>query len=66
MGQSLEKYAKVIVETNEENPTPIATITDGTVEVTTGYKVRLVPYVFVPEDSNGKRLENEKRCKKPS
>lgn len=66
MNQSLERYAKVIVETDEENPIPIATITDGAVEVADGYRVRLIPYVFIPEDSNGKRLGNEKSCKKPN
>ena len=63
MGESLEKYAKVVVETDEENPIPIATITAGAVEVAEGYKVRLMPYVFVPEDSNGKRNGNEKSCR---
>ncbi len=66
MSESLGRYAEVVVETDEENPTPIATITDGAVEVANGYRVRLIPYVFIPEDSNGKRLGNEKSCKKPN
>ena len=66
MSESLERYAKVVVETDKQNPTPIATITGGAVEVAEGYRVRLMPYVFVPEDSNGKRLGNEKSCNKPN
>ena len=63
---SLENYQKIVVETDNENPTPLATITDGAVEFAKGYRVRLTPYVFIPEDSNGKRLGNEKSCKKPN
>lgn len=66
MEKSLERYTKVVVEIDEENPTPIATITDGAVEVADGYRVHMTPYVFIPEDSNGKRLGNEKSCKNPN
>ena len=66
MIKSLERYAKVIVETDEENPMPIATITDDTVEVADGYRVRLTPYIFVPETREMKsvrdKLKEYKTC----
>ena len=57
--ESLSKYAKVVVEVNEENPTPIATITDDAVEVAEGYRVQFTPYEFLPEDSDGIRDSRE-------
>lgn len=41
--KSLEDYTKVIIETEEENPTTIAVITSEEVEVADGYRVRLTP-----------------------
>lgn len=55
MKESLKNYSKVVVETDEENPTTIAEITEGTVNVADGYRVCLEPYVFRPEDSDGIR-----------
>ncbi len=41
--KSLEDYTRVIIETEEENPTTIAVITSEEVEVADGYRVRLTP-----------------------
>ena len=41
--ESLNKYTKIIVETDEENPVTIATVTDEVVEAADGYRVRLTP-----------------------
>lgn len=66
MSEPLGQYTKVVVETDEENPTTIAIITDGAVDVAEGYRVRLTPYVFTPEDSAGKHTGNEGKCNNPS
>lgn len=55
MSETLKDYTKIVVETDEENPTTIAEITEEAVNVADGYRVRLTPYVFVPEDSDGIR-----------
>lgn len=39
----LKDYAKIVVETDEENPTIIAVITSENIEAADGYRVRLVP-----------------------
>ncbi len=41
--ESLHEYTKVIIETDEENPITIATVTANDVEVALGYRVRLTP-----------------------
>ena len=41
--ESLCEYTRVIVETDEENPTTIATVTKSDVDVADGYRVRLTP-----------------------
>ena len=41
--KTLDKYTKIVVETDEENPVTIATVTDETVETAAGYRVRLTP-----------------------
>ena len=41
--KSLNKYTKIIVETDEENPVTIAAVTDEVVEAADGYRVRLTP-----------------------
>lgn len=41
--KSLEDYTRVIIETEEENPTTIAVITSEEAEVADGYRVRLTP-----------------------
>lgn len=35
----------IIIETNTENPVPVATITDNKVDVAEGYRVRVKPTV---------------------
>lgn len=40
---NLKDYTKVVVETDEENPTTIAMITSEDVLVADGYRVRLTP-----------------------
>lgn len=55
MSETLKDYTKIVVETDEENPTTIAEITEEAVNVADGYRVRLTPYVFVPEDRDGIR-----------
>lgn len=40
---SLKEYTKIVVETDEENPTTIATVTSEDVLVADGYRVRLTP-----------------------
>ena len=41
--RTLEEYTKIVVETDEENPIVIATITAGDTEVADGYRVCLRP-----------------------
>ena len=41
--ETLKDYTKIIVETDEKNPVTIATITNGEVDVTEGFRVRLTP-----------------------
>ena len=36
-------YDRIIIETDEENPVIIATITDDDIELADGYRVRLRP-----------------------
>lgn len=36
-------WTRIIVETDEENPTPIATITEDNIEMADGYRVRERP-----------------------
>lgn len=43
MGNTLDDYTKIIIETDEENPTTIATVTSEDVTVADGYRVRLTP-----------------------
>lgn len=40
---NLKEYTKIVVETDEENPTTIATVTSEDVSVADGYRVRLTP-----------------------
>ena len=40
---TLKDWTKIVVETDEENPVTIATITDGKTEVAGGYRVRMTP-----------------------
>ena len=39
----LEDVKHIIVETDEENPVPVAIITDQDVDVAEGYRVRVKP-----------------------
>lgn len=41
--ETLGDYTKVVVETDEKNPTTIATITNDGLDVAEGYRVRLTP-----------------------
>lgn len=41
--ETLKDYTKIAIETDEENPTTIATVTSVNVEVADGYRVRLTP-----------------------
>lgn len=41
--KTLEDYTQIIVETDEENPTTIATITHNEIEPAEGYRVRITP-----------------------
>lgn len=41
--KNLGDYTKVVVETDEENPTTIAIITNNDVKLSDGYRVRLTP-----------------------
>lgn len=66
MDNSLKDYTKIVVETDEDAPKTIAVITVDDIIPADGYRIRLTPYVFVPEDSNGKRCENEEKCNNPS
>ena len=43
MSEPLKDYTKIVVETDEENPTTIAEITVEAVNVEDGYRVRLTP-----------------------
>ena len=43
MVETLNSYTKIIVETDEENPVTIATITANETDVANGYRVRLTP-----------------------
>ena len=36
-------WTRIVVETDEENPTPIATITEDNIEMADGYRVRERP-----------------------
>lgn len=41
--KEIRGWTRIIVETDEENPTPIATITEDSVEMADGYRVRERP-----------------------
>lgn len=41
--ETLSEYTKIVVETDEKNPTTIATVTSEDVTVVDGYRVRLTP-----------------------
>lgn len=41
--ETLSDYTKIVVETDEKNPTAIATITQDKVDVAEGFRVRLTP-----------------------
>ena len=41
--ESLHNYTKIVVETDEENPVRIATITADDTDPAKGYRVRLTP-----------------------
>lgn len=41
--ETLGDYTKIVIETDEKNPTAIATITNDGVDVADGYRVRLTP-----------------------
>ncbi len=41
--ETLKDYTKIVVETDEENPTTIADINCDEIKVANGYRVRLVP-----------------------
>ncbi len=38
-----DKYTKIVVETDEENPTTIAEITNEDADAASGYRIRLTP-----------------------
>jgi len=40
---TLEEYTKIVVETDEESPVTIATITCDDVDLADGYRVRMTP-----------------------
>ena len=40
---SLKEYTKIVIETDEENPVIIATVTSDNTEVVDGYRVRITP-----------------------
>ena len=39
----LSDLTRIVVETDEENPIPIATLTNDFIDVANGYRVRLKP-----------------------
>lgn len=41
--KEIRGWTRIIVETDEENPTPIATITEDSIEMADGYRVRERP-----------------------
>ena len=41
--KTLGEYKKIVVETDEENPTTIAAITPNARNAITGYRVRMIP-----------------------
>lgn len=49
MENTLKDYTKIVVETDEENPTTIATVTSDDISVADGYRVRLTPDYEVKE-----------------
>lgn len=40
---NLKNYTKIVIETDEENPVTIATVTSDNTEVADGYRVRITP-----------------------
>ena len=40
---TLKSWTKIVVETDEENPVTIATITDEEIDMAEGYRVRMTP-----------------------
>lgn len=43
MDETLKDYTKIVVETDEENPVTVATITKESIDMAEGYRVRLTP-----------------------
>ena len=41
--KALGQYTKIVVETDEEKPVPIAVIQSNLVNITEGYRIRLTP-----------------------
>ena len=41
--EPMNKWARVIIQTNEKNPKPIAIMTNNDCEVVRGFKIRLLP-----------------------
>lgn len=41
--KEIRGWTRIVVETDEENPTPIATITEDSIEMADGYRVRERP-----------------------
>ena len=41
--KEIRDWTRIIIETDEENPTPIATITEDNIEMADGYRVRERP-----------------------
>ena len=41
--KEIRGWTRIVVETDEENPTPIATITEDNIEMADGYRVRERP-----------------------
>lgn len=42
---SFDKFKKIIIETDEKNPKTIATITETSVELVNGYRIRIKPKI---------------------
>lgn len=41
--EQLSDYTKIVVETDEENPVTVASITSDAIDIEDGYRVRLTP-----------------------
>lgn len=42
-GEGLDRYTKIVVETDEKNPVHIATVTADETDIEAGYRVRITP-----------------------